>query len=180
MWGRGPRGNSAACSAHCQFSVTSPATHNQIGLLLGCFPGWVGLCTFDDPVGLSNKISYEAGVSPVATSTPTGVFSLRLWGFISLHWNPGLCGNLTPQLFLPVYLHTNVGLPCLPAAALPGLPATAFPTPVPQPLPCRESSPPGCPSPSLLPVWMNVSSLTLWLSDFHTVRFAGSSGCFCF
>ena len=44
--------------------------------------------------------------------------------------------------------------------------------------PCRESSLPGCLSLSLLPVWMNVSSLTPWLSDFHTVRFSVSSGCF--
>ena len=29
--------------------------------------------------------------------------------------------------------------------------------------------PAGCPSPPLLLVWMNVSSLTPWLSDFHTV-----------
>ena len=28
---------------------------------------------------------------------------------------------------------------------------------------------PGCPSPPLLPVWMNVSSLTSWLLDFHIV-----------
>ena len=34
---------------------------------------------------------------------------------------------------------------------------------------------PGCPSLPLLPVWMNVSS-TPWLSDFHIVRFSGSSG----
>ena len=34
---------------------------------------------------------------------------------------------------------------------------------------------PGLP---LLPVWMNVSSLTPWLSDFHTVRFSVNSGCF--
>ena len=31
VWGRGPRGNRAACSALCWFSITSPATHNQIG-----------------------------------------------------------------------------------------------------------------------------------------------------
>ena len=37
--------------------------------------------------------------------------------------------------------------------------------------PCCKSSPPSCPSLPLLPVWMNVSSLTLWLSDFHAVRF---------
>ena len=46
--------------------------------------------------------------------------------------------------------------------------------------PCHESSLPGCPSPPLLPVWMNVSSLTPWLSDFHTIWFSVSSGCFLF
>ena len=49
-----------------------------------------------------------------------------------------------------------------------------------QPLPCHKSSPKGCLSPPLLPVWMNVSSLTPWLLDFHTVRFSGSSGYFLF
>ena len=48
--------------------------------------------------------------------------------------------------------------------------------------PCLATSPlcPGCPSPPLLPVWMNVSSLTPWLLDFHTVQFSVSSGCFLF
>ena len=49
-----------------------------------------------------------------------------------------------------------------------------------QPQPCCESSPPGCLSPCLLVVWMNVSSLSPWLSDFHTVQFSVSSGCFLF
>ena len=31
LWGRGPRGNSAACWALHQLSVTSSTTHNQIG-----------------------------------------------------------------------------------------------------------------------------------------------------
>ena len=45
---------------------------------------------------------------------------------------------------------------------------------------CLAVSPllPVCPSPPLLPVWMNVSSLSPWLSDFHTVQFSVSSGCF--
>ena len=47
-------------------------------------------------------------------------------------------------------------------------------------LPCHESCPPGWMSPSLLPVWMNISSLTPWLSDFHRVQFSVSSGCFLF
>ena len=39
---------------------------------------------------------------------------------------------------------------------------------------------PGCVSPPLLLVWVSVSSLSPWLSDFHTVRFSVSSGCFLF
>ena len=69
-----------------------------------------------------------------------------------------------------------MGSPALPAAALPA-PSSS----------CRLArSPPGklpvclpsCLSPPLLPVWMNVSSLTPWLLDFHTVRFSDSSGYF--
>ena len=37
---------------------------------------------------------------------------------------------------------------------------------------------PDCLSLLLLLVWINVSSLTPWLSDFHTVQFSGSSCCF--
>ena len=39
---------------------------------------------------------------------------------------------------------------------------------------------PGCLSPPLLPVCMNVFSLTPWLLDFHTIQFYGSSGYFLF
>ena len=52
--------------------------------------------------------------------------------------------------------------------------------PVHQPPPCSKSSLSSCPSPPLLPVWMGVSSLTPWLSDFHTVQISVSSGCCCF
>ena len=47
---------------------------------------------------------------------------------------------------------------------------------------CLAVSPlyPGCPSLPLLPVCLNVSSLSPWLSDFHAVRFSVSSGCFLF
>ena len=91
-------------------------------------------------------------------------------------------------LFLPVYLCVNVGPQGLPATTLWGLLAAAWPASfhnlpprgVHQPLPFCESSPSGCPSPPLLLVWMNVSSLSPWLSDFHTVRFSVSSGCFLF
>ena len=104
------------------------------------------------------------GVSP-ATATPKDFYSQRFWGLSFLCWNSGLHG-LTPQLFLRAYPHWNVG--CF------GLLATTLPD-----LDCQP--PPLCPSflsPPLLPVWMNVSSLTPWLLDFHTVWFSGSSGFF--
>ena len=128
------------------------------------------------------------GVSLSATSTPTGVFSqwFRLYFPVLepwVAWSASL-----PMPFLPVYLCTNVGLQGLPATTLWGLTAAAWPAPlhnlpprwVHQPTPCHESSPPSCLSPPLPPVWMNVSSLPPWLSDFHTVLFSVISGCFLF
>ena len=78
---------------------------------------------------------------------------------------------LTPQLFLWVYQQANLGLPGPPAPISPAQSSSCH----------LASSPlhPGCPSLPLL-VWINVSSLTRWLSDFHTVRFSGRSGWFLF
>ena len=47
---------------------------------------------------------------------------------------------------------------------------------------CVATSPvhPGCLSLPLILVWMNVSSLSPWLSDFPMVQFSVSSGCFLF
>ena len=87
-------------------------------------------------------------------------------GFEALFSCAGTLGGvicLSPQLFLLVYPHANVG-PCSPPVTTP----TAYPF-------C-----PSCPSLPLLWVWMNVSSLTPWLSDFHAVRFSGTFGCFMF
>ena len=73
-------------------------------------------------------------------------------------------GLLTPKVKPPNFYspHMNVG-----------------PLILPLPL-CATLCPlhPDCPSLPLLPIWMNVSSLIPWLSDFHTVRFCGSSGYF--
>ena len=128
------------------------------------------------------------GVSPAAASTPMGVFTQR---FEALFPRTGALGCMVcfaPPPFLLVYVCTIVGLQGPPATTLWGLLAAAWPAPfhilpsrwVCQPLPCCESSHSGCPSASLLLVWMNVSSLSPWLSDFHTVRFSVSSGCFLF
>ena len=128
------------------------------------------------------------GVSPAAASTPTGVFNQ---GFGASFPHTGALGFVVcfaPLLFLPVYLCANVEPQGLSATTLWGLLAAAWSPPfhnppprwIHQPPPCHESSLPGCPAPPLLQVWMTVSSLSPWLSDFHTVRFSVSSGCFLF
>ena len=117
MWGKGLRGNNATFSALAPLPVTSPATHKQIVPFWCWFlGGWDSVCSrtlgappTDSPVRLA--------VSPIA-STPTGIYSQRYRSFPSQHWNPGLHG-LSPQLFLVVYLHTNVRFPSPPATALP-------------------------------------------------------------
>ena len=104
---------------------------------------------------------------------PPQVFSVR--GFEALVPRTRILGFevcLAHQLFLPVHLHENVGPPSPQAATLPAL--------VVQLLPCWESSLSGFLSLPLLLVWMNVSSLTPWLLEFHTVLFSGTSGCFLF
>ena len=112
---------------------------------------------------------------------PSQVFSVK--GFEALFPGNEILGCVVcfaPQLFLPVYLHSNVGPPAPPATASPWLPAATLPALVLQPPTCWQSSLPGCPTPPLLLVWMNVSSLTPWLWYCHTVQFSVSSGFFFF
>ena len=78
----------------------------------------------------------------------------------------------------------NVGPQGLPATTLWGLLAAAWPAPfhtppprsVHQPPPCHKSSLPQPPI-SVPPTGLDES---LWSSDFHTVQFSVSSGCFLF
>ena len=151
--GEGPRGNSGACSTLCWFSVTSPITHNQIGPFWCCFPsGWV--CVYSRTLWVSPTTSpVRLGVSPAAASTPTGVFNQ--W-FEALFPCAGALGCVVCHLVHQL-------LPWRPAAALPTPLHSPPPRWVLQLQPCCKSSLP------LLPVWMNVSSLSPWLSDFYTV-----------
>ena len=160
MWGRVLIGNNGTCPTLCWFSVTPSAPHNQIGPFWCCsLSGWV--CVQSRPLWVSPRNSpVRLGVSPATASTPTGVFTQR---FEALFPHAGTLGCMvcfTSPPALPVYLRSNMGSR--------GLPATTLPTQVIELLPCHESSPPGCPSPPLLLVWMNISSLTPWLSDFYT------------
>ena len=139
-------------------------------------------------MGLSNELSSEAGSFSTAASTATGVFSQRSEALFPQAGALGCAVCFASPAFLPVYLCVNVGSQGLPATTLWGLPAAAWPAHSTIRLLagsarcCLASSPlrPCCRSPRLLLVWMNVSSLSPWLSDFHTVRFSVSSGCFLF
>ena len=80
-------------------SVTSLATHKQMGPFWCWFPGmWLGVCSRTLWVSPTNS-PVMLWVSP-ASSTPTGFFSQRFWSFIFLHWNPGLhhlsCSPVVP------------------------------------------------------------------------------------
>ena len=142
---------------------------------------WVGgfVYVLGSHGSLQWALSCEAGSFSRCRLKPQGVFNqwfkalfpstgaLGLRGLFHSPFDPpGLsareCGICQP-LLAPPAAHSMASL---------GHPATA--------LPWRESSIPCCPSLPLLPVWMNVSSLTPRLSDLHTVRFSVSSGFFCF
>ena len=122
--------------------------------LLVLIPVWMGLCTLWDPVGLSNKFCREAGSFSCCRLNPQGVFNGR---------------------FDALFPHTGAlvlrGLFCSPFVP-PGLSACKCGTTWSSSC-CLAPSPlcSGCPSPPLLPVWINVSSLTPWLLEFYTVRF---------
>ena len=160
MWRRGPRGNSATCLA----------THKQIGPFWCWFPGrW--FCVHSRALWVSPLNSpVRMGVSPTA-STPHRFFQSEVL-----------------MLYFPTldpWVVQSVSVPCCSSWVIctwmwDHLVRQTLPCPVCQPLPwCKSSLPSYLPLP-LLPGWMNVSFLISWLSDFHTVQFSGSSGCFLF
>ena len=180
-WGRGWEG-AMGLAPLCQMSVTPSATHNQIGSFWCWFlGGWA--CVHSRPLWVSQTNSpVRLGVCPAAASTPTGVFNQWFEALFPCAWALGCA----------VCHSVHQPLPCWPAAALH--------IPLHNPTPCWVHQPPaashqppatscflarsplcpGCPSPPLLPVWMNVSSLSPWLSDFYTVWFSVSSCWFLF
>ena len=108
------------------------------------------------------------GVSP-ATTTPRGFDNLRFWSFISPCWNPQL-HSLSHSPVVPPGLSTHkCGTAWSTSCNLALVQSLA-----------TSSLFPVCPSLPLLPVWMQISSLTPCLSDFHTVWYSGSSGYFLF
>ena len=144
------------------------------------------------------------GVSPAATPTPMGVFSQRFEALFPCAGSLGCSVCFAPRSssrFIYAQMWSRVVLP----AALPAplsatlslalsvylrecgarrvcqwsdcLPLLSHTPPVLVPPQPHESSPPWCPSPPLLPVWMNVHFFISLVSDFLAVRFSVSSGC---
>ena len=102
-------------------SVTSPATHNQIGPFWCWFlGGWASL--HSGPCGSLQWTNspVRLGVSPTA-ETPIGFYSQRFWGFIFLGWNPGLHSLSRSPVVHPSLSTRKCGAAGPSAAALPGV-----------------------------------------------------------
>ena len=94
------------------------------------------------------------------------------WGFISSRWSPRFHGLSCSPVVPPGLSTCKCGTCCATSHHLAHLLALQL-------LPCYKSSPPRLPV-STSPSGLNECSLTLWLPDFHTVRFSVSSGYFLF
>ena len=126
-------------------------------------------------MGLSNKLSYEAGSFSCCHLNPHGVFNLR---FEALFPHAGALGCqvcFTPCrssrfIYVRMWGHRVCQPPpCGVCYCILVCPAPQFTTSLGPPAPlCHKSSPPLLPVLPLLPVWMNVSS-SPWLWDLHTV-----------
>ena len=118
MLGRGPTGNNATCWALGGLSVTSPATHKQIGPFRCWLPGgWV--CVRSRILWISSK-DYPVRLGVLLPLQPIQFFIAR--GFEALVSHSGTLGyavRLIPQLFFPAYLHVNVGYSSPTATVLP-------------------------------------------------------------
>ena len=162
MWGRVPRGNNGACSTLCRLSLPPLPT-----IKLG-------------PSGADSLV----GRLVYVLKRPCWSFQLTHlsgWEFLLLLQLPQIFTATGFEVFFPPCAGTllvwSVSLPSCPSQFIC---MQMWDRPVCNLLLCRESSLPSCPSPSLLLFWMNVSSLTPWLSDFHIVPFSVISGCFLF
>ena len=142
--------------------------------LLVLIPGWVGFCMFWDPVGLSNELSCEAGSFSHCCFNPHRCFQSEVWGFISLHWNPGLHNLSRSPVVSPGLSTRKCGTARFANRSL----TRAGPLVLQLP-PCCESCPPWLPVSAHL-TGLGISSLTSWLSDFIQFDFLAVLGVFCF
>ena len=153
--GWGPTGNTATCSALCQLLVTSNTTHHKLG-----------------PSGVDSRVYVCVYVlGPCVSLQQTLLLAPQPPQFFSIRGLRLYFPALEPWVALSVLL---------PSCSSRFICTQMWDRLVYQLPSCHESSLPGCLSPALLLAWMNVSSSTPWLSDFHTVRFSVSSVFFFF
>ena len=101
------------------FQSLPPLPTIKFGLLV-LIPVWVGLCTFWDPVGLSNKLSCEAESFSRYCLNRYRSFKSEAFEVLFTWLDPWPARPVSvPSCFFPVYLHTNVGPPSPPAPTLP-------------------------------------------------------------
>ena len=121
------------------------------------------------------------GISPTVAD-PTSFYHQSFWALITPPKNPGLCALSHSPVVLPglsAHKCRTTQFSSHPLASS-GPPVTASPAWSSSHCLALFALCPSYLSLTILPVWMDVSSLTFWLSDFHTVRFSGSSGYFLF
>ena len=138
------------------FQSLPPLPTNKLGpsgadSLVGGFVYVLGPC------GLSNVLSCEAG-SFSCHHKPHRIFHSEVLRFYFTTLEPWIVWSVSLPSWSFRFIHMQM-----------------WDHLVQQPLPCCESSLPSCPSAPLLLVWMNVSSLTPQVLDFHKVLFSGNS-----
>ena len=165
MWRAGSEREQYCLLGPCPLSLTSPATHKQIvpfEVLPWCWFPVGGLVYILGPCGpFQQTLLWDWQFLPPLQ--PPQVFTAR-----------GFEANL---LTLEPWVEWSVSLPICSSWFIRTRMLTAGSTSY-----CfaAHSLLCGCLSQPLLLVWMNISSLTPWSLDFHTVQFSGSSGCFLF
>ena len=150
--------HTCSISSHFTPSLYASGALPAVALVLN---PWVGEFVYILRPCRPFKHSFPKIWVPSATVTPTGFFQSQYTQIYLPGAGAGIaCSQGVPlNFYLP---HVNVGLP---------LPVLPPPLPLCATL-CLLASLP------LLPTWMNVASLNLWLSNFHTVQFSDSSGCY--
>ena len=182
--GEGLRGSNGAHSTLHRILVTPSPTHNQIGALWCWFPSGLA-CARSRPLWVSPTTSpVRLGVSPAAAPTLMGIFNQRSEAlfprtgalgcavcFAPRHLSRFIYVRVWGRSACPVLLRHSESGPLGLSAQMWGrrvcqwsdcLPHSSHTLPVSVPPQPRESSPPRCPSPLLLPVWMYVSFLSPW------------------
>ena len=168
------------CHLLCSLPVFShfPCYPQSNWALLVLIPRWVGFVYVLGPCrSLQWTLLWVWEFLPLLPKPPR-CFQSEVLRLYFPRWNSALCSLSCSPIVPPGLSAHKCGLPSPQVTTLSGLPAAALPAPVLQLPPLLESSLPSCLSPPLLLVWMNVSSLSPWFLDFHTVRFSVSSGYF--